>query len=238
MKRLKIFLLTLIFISCKKEIEKVIIPDYIVWCVLKSSKKIEEQIVFVDRLYSPDEVPSQGVSGCSVKIKFGGKEYLFKEKIVSDIDSNEYLVYYDTFYVPSGIDCTLKIEFPDSRELLKVTKVPTDFNIIYPIYDTIYVPSNNLLIWNKSEGAKFYVIYLENTPDSLFYIFFSPDTLFDLFRRESAFKSEGIYRVYVRAENEDLYYWNLNRSDRIEEEWVKGVFGAYVERRKSFYIKK
>ena len=236
MKRIKIFLLILVLISCKRKINDVIIPDYIVWCALKSSR-IEEQIVFVDRLYSPYEIPSEGVSGCSVKIKFNGEEYLLKEKIVWDIDTNEYLVYYDSFYVPSWVDCTLKIRFPDSRKLKKVTKVPSDFNIIHPSYDTVYVPSNNLLIWNKSEGAKFYVIYLKNPQDS-FFIFFSPDTFFDLFRRESAFKPEGIYEVYVRAENEELYYWNTGRNDRIEEDWVKGVFGAYVERKKSFYIKK
>ncbi|MEN3045074.1 MAG: hypothetical protein ABDH37_07675 [Candidatus Hydrothermales bacterium] len=238
MRKFYFTLIFLLFIECKRNYEEIKLPTYVLWSALNSSYEPVEQIVFVDRFYNPEEQADLGLSDLDVRIKFLNSEYILKEKIVMDRDSDRYLVYSDSFYVPPGIECTLRVSFPNSENLKCITNVPSDFNVIYPKnYDTVIVPSNDLLIWEKSFNSKLYTIYIRKNLSDSFLLFFSPDTFLDLFRRENVFKSEGFYEIYIRAENEDIYHWNLNREDRIKEEWVKGVFGAYVERFIKVYVK-
>ncbi len=231
-------LIFLFLLSCKKTSTEANIPDYVVWGVMKSTGEAVEQYIYVDRVYSPDERAGEGLHGADVKIRFLNNEFILKEKMANDEEGNKYLIYADTFEVPADIKCTLKVNFPDSKSLLAVTEVPGAFNIIYPQNnDTINVPSNELLLWTKSKNAKFYVIYLKNPLDS-FITLFSPDTFLDLFRREGLFNMEGEYTIYLFAENEDLYKWNLKRESNYKRDDITGVFAAYVERELKIYIKK
>jgi|GEM_PF-1137822 len=228
----------LLLLSCKETSTETNVPDYVVWGIVKSTGNTVEQYIYVDRVYSPDERAGEGLHGVDVRVEFLNNEFILKEKMANDKKGNEYLIYADTFEVPPEVRCTLKVNFPDSRSLLAITEVPGAFDIIYPQNnDTINVPSNKFLLWTKSKNAKFYVIYLKNPLDS-FITLFAPDTFLDLFRREGLFDIEGEYTIYLFAENEDLYKWNLKRESNFNRDDITGAFGAYVERELKVYIRK
>jgi len=228
----------LLFLSCKGTSTETDVPDYVVWGVVKSTGSAVEQYIYVDRVYSPEEKAEKGLYGADIRIKFLNNKFILREKMVKDKEGNEYLIYADTFEVPPEIKCTLRVDFFDSRSLLAITEVPGAFDIIYPKNnDTIYIPSNDFLLWTRSKNAKFYVVYLKNPLDS-FITLFSPDTFLDLFRRKGLFDIEGEYTIYLFAENEDLYKWNLRRESNFNRDDITGAFGAYVERELKVYIRK
>ncbi len=231
-------ILLIFLFSCNKTSTEANIPDYVVWGVMRSTGNAVEQYIYVDKIYSPDERAGEGLYGADVKIRFLNNEFILKEKMANDKEGNKYLIYADTFEVPPEIKCTLKVNFPDSNSLLAVTEVPGAFDIIYPQNnDTINVPSDEFLLWTKSKNAKFYVIYLKNPLDS-FITLFAPDTFLDLFRREGLFDMKGEYTIYLFAENEDLYKWNLKRESNFNRNDITGAFGAYVEREVKVYIER
>lgn len=200
-------------------------PDYNVFALLRLG--VDTQEVFVDHVYDPGDTILMGVNSASVSIIAPDTQITY-EPHVSDS-----LV---LFIAPSGgwlqpeHEYTLRVEIPGSELIEAKTKVPGDFEIVYPQnHDT--VDTNTALVWTSSRYAYYYIVsvypvdsFLNKPP---FYIpLLTRDTLLDRFVYPFFFQGTGDYLVRVEAIDSSYFRYISYEEGNIDN--AMGVFGGTV----------
>ncbi|MCS7249528.1 MAG: hypothetical protein RMJ34_05840 [candidate division WOR-3 bacterium] len=215
----RIFIIILVFLSCKKiGIEEnwerkiyafsILNPkEYYITCIVDSNYSIEK------------EVKTYGITEAKV--------FIVNEETKETLNLRHYWngIYQETnlrwpnldFFVKPLNTYSLWVIFQNDT-LTKKTIVPDTFSITFPKNnDTLHYDSLNYFNWERSRGAVAYALFIFRLPrDTLaeYFPLFTQDTFLDIREiKEALFDTTSYYQLRVYAFDYNRYQWTIKRGE-------------------------
>lgn len=237
MKNIKIllYLLSIILLNaaCSEEESQLYEPQLNIYSFLQGGRFYSE--VFVDRSYLMDEPSSHYVDDALVLLDGGGPQdtLVFIDSLYKS---------YDKFIYPEST-YTLTVIHPDYDTVFGTTRIPGNFQIIFPEPGDTFKISDTILI-TKSTGAPYYYGYFTNDVYNIPF-WHTPDTSDTVIRIPMPIQIQnlpaGYYVLQLMACDEN--YFEYSRFDPLQDSLLQsgieggiGVFASFNLKTTSIYL--
>jgi len=228
---LTLFLISLLFVSCKSVTEGPFEHKYVINLVLRPNMKIQK--AYVDSTYRLDATVPEGSQGISdaeiIAINEEQDTFKFSESDTTGIyysNDSMWVKYNDRYFVQINIE---------GHQIEEEVNTPGSLLIHSPSNgDTISLADPQIVYWNSCEGSfdDMYTasVFFEGEIDSFYISLLTQDTSLNVFSAKYLFPNvDTFYTVAVMAMDENCFKSDVYFDyDQLDEDFAMGVIGATV----------